>query len=167
MDYPTAKSRTEAYLKWIKIMQTIRTIDRTTIIHSKNNNQQILSNNPLPTEAELHNFVTLNNIQKARHNQETYASIVTVTTTQPIQYMKKVQNALIQQLQTEQVYVCSTKLDTTNTVEIGYFLGLHPSLTNLRWRGQQIVARLEMEGPTPLSKSTVENSQKTTAKHLA
>ena len=72
-----------------------------------------------------------------------------VTMARPIQEMKRNQPTLIQVLQEENVFIRSTVLETTDTVEIGYFLGLHPSLTNLGWRGQQIAQRLGLPENIP------------------
>ena len=67
-------------------------------------------------------------------NSETYASITRMTTSRPIHELKRVYNNLFEVLKAENVFIRKTKLETTDTVELGFFIGLHPSLTNLEWR---------------------------------
>ena len=64
MDYPTAKTRKEAYEKWRKIVQMIRKIDPTAIIHGRNKQGQILNQDKLPEANEAHNYTTINTIKK-------------------------------------------------------------------------------------------------------
>ena len=138
MDFPTAETQQQALYKWCKIMQVIREIDSTAIIHSRDSTMQIATQDPLPEETHLSKYMTINTIKKARHNVVTFTSLTTVTTARPIQEMKRLHGLLIHQLQLEEVYVQSTLLDSTETVKIGFFLGLHPSITNLRWKGLNI-----------------------------
>lgn len=44
----------------------------------------------------------------------------------------------VQQLDELGVYLRNTNLTTVDTVEMGMFLWLHPSLTNVEWRTQQL-----------------------------
>ena len=71
-----------------------------------------------------------------------------MTTSRPIHELKRVYNNLFEVLKKENVYIWKTKLETTDTVELGFFVGLHPSLTNLEWRQKQLESSLGLEqGP--------------------
>ena len=124
-------------------------IDHTTIIHSCDNTTPLTINDELPGKNQVHKYAEINTIKKARQNKETYASLTTVAMARPIQEMKCIHNTLINALQEEHVYVRSTVLETMDTVEIGYFLGLQPSLTNLCWRGKQLMQRLGIQEMVP------------------
>ena len=149
MDFPTAHTKQQALQKWRKIMKVIRDINQTAIIHSRDANNQVNIKDPIPESDLAMQYTTINTVKKARHNEVTFASLTMVTTARPIQEMKRLHGLLIHQLQLEQVYVRSTLLDSTDTVEIGFFLGLHPSLTNLRWRGLNLSQALATTEPVP------------------
>lgn len=51
-------------------------------------------------------------------NTETYASITSMTTSQPIHELKRVYNNLFEVQKQENVYIKKTKLETTDTVEL-------------------------------------------------
>ena len=69
--------------------------------------------------------------QKRYQNTEAYTCITMVATARLIHKLKQTQPTLIQTLQEQKVYLQSTSFHTTETTKIGFFIGLHPSLTKL------------------------------------
>ena len=61
-----------------------------------------------------------------------------MTIARPIHELKRIHPEIIQVLAENNTYLRSTSLQTVDTVEIGFFIGLHPSLTNIEWRMNQI-----------------------------
>ena len=148
MDFPSASNRREAYRSWVQILNVLRAIDPTMLIHGKNGVNTIATADVMPSEKESAQFTTLEGIQKAMGQAEMYAGITRVTTACPIHELKRLYKNLLDVLQRENVFIRKTNLSTTNTVEISFFLGLHPSLTNLEWRHKQMVQMLDLEsGP--------------------
>ena len=72
--------------------------------------------------------------QKWKTNLQTFGCITTITTAQPIHELKRIKHTFVTKLCGLGVSTKSMNLETVDTVEIGMFLGLHPSLTNIDWR---------------------------------
>lgn len=72
-----------------------------------------------------------------------------VATARPIHEMKRSFPSLIHKLQNNNVYLQRTTFQTTETVKIGFFIGLHSSLTNLTWQTQQIAQALGHNDQVP------------------
>lgn len=73
-----------------------------------------------------------------------------ITTSRPVYEFKCIDPTFVQQLQELGVYLRSTNLTTVDTVEIGMFIGLHPSLTNIEWRVTQINTQLGYDNQIPV-----------------
>ena len=138
MDFPNATTPREAYKQWKAILKHIQILDNTTTIHTQDKTAFLTSNEALPKEKDLHLYTDLEATQKRHQNSAAYASITMVATARPVHEMKRTQPTLIQTLQEQHVYLRSTSFNTTDTTEIGFFIGLHPSLTNLQWRTSQL-----------------------------
>ena len=138
MDFLNATTPHEAYRQWKTILHHIQTIDKTTTIHTNDKKTFLTATETLPTETELTAYTEMEATQKRHQNTAAYACITMVATARPIHEMKRTQPTLIQKLQEQNVYLRSTSFNTTETTEIGFFIGLHPSLTNLQWRTTQI-----------------------------
>lgn len=148
MDFPNARTKKEAYRSWIHILNVLREIDTTMLIHGRSGLSTIAHGDVLPSEKESTHYTMLEGIPKAMGQAETYSSITRVTTARPIHELKRLYRNLLEVLRRENVFLRKTNLSTTNMVEIGFFLGLHPSLTNLEWRHSQIAKSLNLEnGP--------------------
>ena len=138
MDYPGARSKSEAYRSWLRIINELRRCDKTTIVHSRDSKQILNITDLLPSESKIKEYTDLTVTKKPIRQAEAYASIMTLITSRPIHKLKRLFYNLFEVLKSENVFIRKTNLDTTNMVEIGFFLGLHPSLTNLEWRHQQL-----------------------------
>ena len=138
MDFLNATTPHEAYKQWKTILHHIQTIDNTTTIHTHDKKAFLTATESLPTETDLQEYTEMEATQKRHQNTAAYACITMVATARPIHEMKRTQPTLIQTLQAQNVYLRSTSFNTTETTEIGFFIGLHPSLTNLQWRNTQI-----------------------------
>ena len=103
----------------------------------------------LPNGHETTKYMVITATGKRYHKAEAYACVTMVATARPIHEMKRNHPSLLRELQQHNVYLRSTAFQTTETVEIGFFLGLHPSLTNLDWRTQQIRKALGHEDVVP------------------
>ena len=66
MDYVNATNLKDAYQQWKKIIQRIRDIDSTMIIHSRDNNHQITKKDVLPEQNQVHKYAEINTIKKSR-----------------------------------------------------------------------------------------------------
>ena len=142
MDFPNAQNRQEAYLQWKRVLQVVRDLDPTTTIHSLDRKQLITQKNSLPDKSNSIEYTDLTANQKRYNQAETYACVTTVATARPIHEMKRLHPRLLQTLQQHNVYLRSTNFSTTDTSEIGFLIGLHPSMTNIEWRTQQLTKAL-------------------------
>ena len=139
IDYTQAKTHQEAYKIWVEVMNMLRKMDNTITIFSQDQKQVITATQALPTEAEINTFAEIKCKTKPYYKAEqTYASITAMSMARPLTEMKRNHPELVPKLQDLQVFLRSTTLDTVDTVEIGFFLGLHPSLTNVEWRAQKL-----------------------------
>ena len=91
---------------------------------------------PMTTRAAP--FVDMTEQRNQRQTHTKFACVTTVTTTRTIEELKRRDPLFIQTLSKLKVYIRRTNLSTADTVEVGFFVGLHPSLTNLHWRTEQI-----------------------------
>lgn len=115
-------------------MTILCTIGTLMLIHNPTTyNQTILAKDKLPNTAELKQYTCIVETGQAKRHSTTYSSITTITTSRPIHEFKRIEPTFIQQLNELGVYLRSTNLTTVDTAEIGMFLGLHPSLTNVEW----------------------------------
>ena len=73
-----------------------------------------------------------------------------MTIARPIHELKRLNSDLLQVLSDNHTFLRSTLLQTVDTAEIGFFIGLHPSLTNIEWRTHQL--RLALGNPETLPK---------------
>ena len=63
---------------------------------------------------------------------------------------RRIEPTFVGTLRTLNIFIRSTNLETVDTVEIGMFLGLHPLLTNIKWRYHQITDALGFTDAVPL-----------------
>ena len=139
IDFTQAKTTQEAHKLWIKVMTILRNIDNTIMIYSQDQKHVITPTQNLPMEPEIQKFTEIKSKAKPYHKaDQTFASITAMSMARPITEMKRNHPELVPKLQDLQVYLRSTTLNTVDTVEIGFFLGLHPSLTNVEWRAQKL-----------------------------
>ena len=148
-DFLNAKNTVDAYNKWQQILTILRKIDTTTIIHTEEPDVAIHITEPLPTYENIKKYTKIEGIQK-RNGDTKYGCITTITTARPIYEIKKLRQELVDVLIETNTYLKGTTLETVDTVEIGFFLGLHPSLTNIEWRTEQIRSAIGV--PTLLPK---------------
>ena len=136
-DFLNAKTKKEAYTQWKQIVEMIRKIDQTTIIHTNEENVALHKTDKLPTFPNAQPYMKLEEIKK-KNGESKYGSITTMTLARPIHETKKLYPELVDVLINTNTFLKTTLLETTDTVEIGFFIGLHPSLTNIAWRMDQI-----------------------------
>ena len=136
-DFLNATTTTEAYEHWKKFLTVLRKIDTTTIIHTHEENIAIHITDALPKFDQAQPYMKLEEVKK-RNGESKYGSITTMTLARPIHETKKLYPELVDVLMETNTFLKTTLLETTDTVEIGFFIGLHPSLTNIEWRINQI-----------------------------
>ena len=164
-DFLNATSKKEAYEHWKTILTVLRKIDTTIIIHTTEDNIAIHITDPLPQFDTAQQYMKLEEVKK-RNGESKYGSITTMTLARPIHETKKLYPELIDVLIETNTFLKTTLLETTDTVEIGFFIGLHPSLTNIDWRINQIKQALGVPELTPkfqiYRRQLKEDSAKTT-----
>ena len=138
MDFINAVNPHDAYLQWKMILQHLQRINTTTTIQTQDKKKFLKATDKLPPESKIHFYTEMEATQKQFQNTAAYACITMVATARPIHELKRTHPTLIQLLQEKNVYLRSTSFKTTETTEIGFFIGLHPSLTNLPWRTAQL-----------------------------
>ena len=139
MDFLQANSAGEALRKWGQTMQYLREVETTLIIHhSTDPKLHILPHQLIPTAALAASYTAMTERPNLRRTHTKFACVSTVTSTRTIEELKRRDPLFIQTLNNLKVFIRETTLTTADTVEVGFFVGLHPSLTNLQWRTDQI-----------------------------
>ena len=121
-------------------MKYLQEVKKTLMIHHQ---QDPMSHNlphqRIPTAARAAPYAVMTECQNQHRTHTKFACVTTVTTIRTIEELKRRDPLFIQTLSKLKVYIRRTTLSTADTVEVGFFVGLHPSLTNLQWRTEQIV----------------------------
>ena len=151
IDFPNVNTREQTQTLWYEVMTILQNTDTTMLIHNPQTYEKMISSKEdLPSQQDLSNFTCIvENVQRRVHRRS-YSSITTITTCRPIHEFKLVDPTFIQQLDELGVYLRSTNLSTVDTVEIGMFLGLHLSLTNVEWKAKQLNNQLGYNNGEPI-----------------
>lgn len=143
IDFLNVNNVGEALNKWRQVMETLKTIDPCLVIHhGADISKDITPQNKIPKVSAAAPYAKMSEFKHHKAQKIRYACITTVTTSRPISEYKRTNQGLVPKLAEHQVFLRPTTLDTADTVEVGFFVGLHPSLTNVSWRSEQILNAL-------------------------
>ena len=133
----------EAQNKWIQMMKFLREVDPPMIIHNnKDTSLPILPHEQIPPASRVDRFAIMTEIKHRRSHQAKYACVTTIETRETISTHKRENSTFIPTLTKLKVFIRHTQLKTADSVEVGFFVGMHPSLTNITWRTEQITKLL-------------------------
>ena len=120
-------------------MTLLQEMDRSLTIHPvQDTHNTILPQHPLPESRAGDHYATMTELQNRNRQKPKFASVTTITTNQTIGELKRENPQFITKLMKLHVYVRHTNLMTADSVEVRFFVGMHPSLTNLAWRTEQL-----------------------------
>ena len=147
MEFLRVTTEGEAFRKWSQVMAFIREIDPSLIIqHVQDPTKNVIAQSPIPQAQGVGNYALMASVSHRSNNQAKFACVTTIETNRTITEHKRGNPQFIPTLMKFNVFLHQTKLQTANTVEVGFFVGLHPSLTNLTWRTEQIHTILNEQG---------------------
>ena len=147
VEYINVNTIGEALKKWTQVMTLLRETDRSLTIHTvQDQHNSILPQHPIPGSIEVAHYATMTELQNRNRQKPKYASVTTITTNRTIGELKRENPQFISNLMKLKVYVRHTDLMTADSVEVGFFVGMHPSLTNLAWRTEQLRQVIQEEG---------------------
>ena len=136
-----------AFQKWSKLMSYLRDVDPTMIIYNNQDpTRNLLPNEKIPTGKETSPYATMKDFQNRKGHQAKFACVTTIEMAQSMAQHKRDNALFIPMLMTLHVYIRPTELKTADTVEVGFFVGMHPSLTNIQWRTKHIQTQLKARG---------------------
>ena len=139
MDFLQVNTAGEALQKWSQTMKYLREVDNTLIIHHQQDpTLHNLPHQTIPMAARAEPYADMTEQQNRQRTQAKFACVTTIATTRTLEELKRRDLLFIQTLSKLKVYIRQTNLSTADTVEVFFFVGLHPSLTNLQWRTEQI-----------------------------
>ena len=135
VEYISVHTTGKAYNKWAQVMSLLREMDQSLTIHPlQDSYKPILPQHSLPATSSGEHYATMTKIQHRNRPKTKFASVTTITTNRTIGELKRDNPQFITKLMKLQVYVRHTNLLTADSVEVKYFVGMHPPLTNLAWR---------------------------------
>ena len=147
MEFLRVTTEGEAFRKWSQVMAFIREIDPSLIIHHVTDpTKHVIEHTPIPQAQGVGNYASMTPLSHRSNNQAKFACVTTIESNRTITEHKRGNSLFIPTLTKFNVFIRQTKLQTANTVEVGYFVGLHPSLTNLTWRTEQLLTTINENG---------------------
>ena len=120
-------------------MEELRIIDLGMIIHHAWDTKDVLPSQAIPkTTLQANPYAQMLDLHAPRPNAVRFSCSTMVTLSRNISEIKRNNRQLKDHLYVADTYMRQTTLNTLDAVELGMFVELHPSLTNIAWRTKQL-----------------------------
>lgn len=141
----------QAKALWHEVMTLLRDMDTTMLIHNPRSYHVVITTNGLILNyMEINRYISITELPYPHHGRTNYVSAMTTTICHPIHEFKHIEPTFVYTLNKLGVFIWGTNLEMFDMVEVGMFLGLNPTLTNVEWRNRQISANLGFNTDVPV-----------------